>query len=230
VNAGIISICGTITFAVQYMKKIRILISDDHEVVRKGLALVLRQEPDFEIVGEAQDGAETLLKACQLKPDLVLLDWKMPRMDGVTAARNIRRKLPAVRILMLSGAPIERDVINGLNAGVDGFVHKDISPDNLTVAIRLVASGQPYLGSEVTQALIRQAQWNGPQPVSLSPREMDVLRLLITPATYRQIGVQLSISEETVRSHVKSILMKLNQPNRTQAVIAALRAELISFD
>ncbi|MCP4360299.1 MAG: response regulator transcription factor [Chloroflexi bacterium] len=213
------------------MTTIRILICDDHEVVRKGLALVLRQEPDFEIVGEAQDGQETLKKVRDLTPDLVLLDWKMPGMDGITTARTIRQQEPGVRVLVLSGAPVEDAVLDSLNAGIDGFVHKAISPANLTLAIRVVAGGQPYLAPEVTQALLQRAQVGGEmQTVSLTPREMDVLRLMATPATYNQIGEQLSISEETVRTHAKNILTKLDQPNRTQAVIAGLRAHLISLD
>ena len=215
------------------MDKTRILIADDHEVIRKGLALVLRQRPDFEIVGEAQDGVETLAKTRSLKPDLVLLDWKMPGMDGIAAARAIRQQVPEVRILVLSGAPVEDAVLDSLDAGVDGFVPKAISPANLTLAIRVVANGQPYLAPEVTRALLERAQVGGrsqPTQISISARELEVLQLMATPATYRQIGEHLSISEETVRTHAKNILAKLKQPNRTQAVIAALRARLISLD
>jgi DNA-binding NarL/FixJ family response regulator len=213
------------------MTDIRILICDDHEVVRKGLALVLRQEPDIEIVGEAQDGDEALAKASNLQPDLVLLDWKMPGMDGITTARAIRQGTPKIRILMLSGAPIEDSVLDSLDAGVDGFVHKAISPSNLALAIRVVAGGQSYLDPEITRALLARANIGSRQKqVSLTPREMEVLRLMATPATYSQIGVTLSISEETVRTHAKNILAKLKQPNRTQAVIAGLRAHFISLD
>jgi DNA-binding NarL/FixJ family response regulator len=213
------------------MSRIRILIADDHEVVRAGLALVLRQEADFEIVGEAQNGLEVLQKAAQLKPDLVLLDWKMPEMDGVTTARTIRQQMPGVRILVLSGAPVEDDILDSLEAGVDGFVHKAISPTNLALAIRVVAGGQPYMAPEVTHALLERAQLGGKgEKVSLSTRELEVLHLMATPATYRQIGEQLSISEETVRTHAKSILTKLKQPNRTQAVIAALRTHLVPLN
>lgn len=213
------------------MSIIRILICDDHEVVRKGLALVLRQELDFEVVGEAQDGHQALAKACDLVPDLVLLDWKMPGTDGITTARSIRQQVPSIRILVLSGAPVEDAVLDSLDAGVDGFVHKAISPANLALAIRVVAGGQSYLDPEVTHALLERANVGRRQErVSLTPREMDVLKLMATPATYIQIGEQLSISEETVRTHAKNILTKLNQPNRTQAVIAGLRAHLISLD
>jgi DNA-binding NarL/FixJ family response regulator len=213
------------------MDKLRILIADDHEVIRKGLTLVLRQKPDFEIVGEARDGVEAVAKARNLRPDLILLDWKMPEMDGIAAARAIRQQVPDVRILVLSGAPIEDSVLDSLDAGVDGFVHKAISPANLTLAIRAVAGGQPYLAPEITKTLLERARLGGrQQKVALSSREMDVLQLMASPATYRQMGEQLSIGEETVRTHAKSILAKLKQPNRTQAVIAGLRAGLISLD
>jgi DNA-binding NarL/FixJ family response regulator len=212
------------------MSQIRILIADDHEVVRKGLMLVLSQEPDFEVVGEARDGAEALAKASQLAPDLVLLDWKMPEMDGLAAAAAIRRHASTVRTLLLSGAPIEDAALDALDAGVDGFVHKDISPADLAHAIRVVAAGKSYLGPEITRALIERAQVVEPRPVALSPREMDVLQLMATAATYREIGEQLFIGEETVRTHAKNILAKLDQPNRTQAVITAMRMGLISLE
>lgn len=213
------------------MSRIRILIVDDHEVVRAGLALVLRQESDFEIVGEAKNGKEALYKSRQLKPDLVLLDWKMPEMDGVTTARTIRQQIPGIRILVLSGAPVEDAVLDNLELGIDGFVHKAISPSSLILAIRVVASGQPYIAPEVTRALLERAHMGEEEDhISLSDRELDVLRLMSTPGTYRQIGEQLSISEETVRTHAKNIFAKLKQPNRTQAVIAGIRANLISLD
>lgn len=212
------------------MSQIRILIADDHEVVRKGLMLVLSQEPDFEVVGEARDGAEAVAKASGLSPDLVLLDWKMPELDGLAAAASIRRLAPTVRTLLLSGAPIEDAALDALDAGVDGFVHKDISPAGLAHAIRVVAAGKSYLGPEITRALIERAQIAEPRLVTLSPREMDVLQLMATAATYREIGEQLFIGEETVRSHAKNILAKLDQPNRTQAVITAMRMGLISLE
>lgn len=212
------------------MDKIRILIADDHEVVRKGLILVLRQEPDFEIVGEAETGREAVKQAVALEPHLVLLDWKMPELDGLAAAAMIREQAPAVRTMLLSGAPIDDAALDSLDAGVDGFVHKDISPADLSHAIRVVAGGRSYLGPEITRALIARAQTGKARPVALSPREMDVLRLMATAATYRQIGEQLYIGEETVRTHAKNIMLKLEQPNRTQAVIAAIRSGLIVLD
>ena len=213
---------------------IRILIADDHEVVRRGLVLVLKQEEDFDIVGEARDGREAVVLATDLNPDLVLLDWKMPQMDGLQAAQEIKKNAPKIRTLMLSGAPIENDVLDALDNGIDGHVHKDTSPRALAHAIRVVARGKPYLGPEITQALIKHS--HRPSEVketsipALSDRELEVLKLMATPATYRQIGEQLFIGEETVRTYTKRIFAKLNQPNRTQAVIAALRFGLIEID
>lgn len=216
------------------IKKIRILIVDDHEVVRRGLALVLSQEADFEVIGEAKDGVDAVAMVIETAPDIVLLDWKMPRMDGVQAAREIRRQMATSRILMLSGASVELSVLDTLDQGIDGFVNKDISPDLLAHAIRVVDSGKPYLGPEVSQALIAQSRRSS-VPLKednphLSAREQQVLELMATPATYSQIGEKLIISEETVRTYVKRILRKLQQPNRTQAVIAALRLGIIELD
>lgn len=212
------------------MSKIRLVIADDHEVVRKGLMLVLGQEQDFEIVAEAHNGRDAVALAAQRKPDLILLDWKMPELDGLAAAAAIRRQTPLVRTLILSGAPIEAAALDALDEGVDGFVHKDSSPADLAEAIRIVAGGRNYLGPEIKQALVRRAQATQAPHVTLTPREMEVLASMATAATYREIGEQLHISEETVRSHAKSILAKLDQPNRTQAVISAVRAGLIGLE
>ncbi len=216
--------------------KIRILLADDHEVVRRGLSLVLRQEPDFEIVGEAKNGVEAVSMVIDLAPNLVLLDWKMPQMDGLQAAKEIKKNVPTVRTMILSGAVVETAVLDALDDGVDGFVHKDISPRQLAHAIRVVASGKAYLGPEVIQALISRSQATN-QPTTqrtnkptLSPRELEVLNLMATPATYREIGEQLYIGEETVRTYAKRIFTKLDQPNRTQAVITAIRIGLIAID
>jgi DNA-binding NarL/FixJ family response regulator len=151
-------------------------------------------------------------------------------MDGLAAAAAIRRQTPEVRTLILSGAPIEATALDALDEGVDGFVHKDTSPADLARAIRIVASGRAYLGPEIRQALAKRAHATRAPHVTLTPREMEVLQLMATAATYREIGEQLHISEETVRSHAKNILAKLDQPNRTQSVIAAVRAGLISLE
>ncbi len=211
------------------MRTIRILIADDHEVVRTGLRLVLDQEPDLKVVGEASSGTEALRRVADLRPALVLIDWKMPEMDGVTAAAVLRRQHPGIRILILSGATANDTLLDALGRHVDGFVHKDVSSEHLARAIRAVAAGRTYVDPTVAAAMLRRTR-AGDAMASLTGRERDVLHLMATPATYREIGEQLSISEETVRTHAKSILAKLKQPNRTQAVIAALKAGVLSLD
>ena len=213
------------------MSQIRILVADDHEVVRRGLVLVLRQEADFEIVGETEDGLETVTQCRALAPDLVLLDWKMPKMNGLKAAKQIKDEFPNIRTLILSGAPVETAVLDALDQGVDGFIHKDVSSDGLAHAIRVVAKGGSYLGPQVTQALLEKSRKidKAVEPTPLSPRELEIVRLMATSATYKEMATQLNISETTVHTHVKRIFTKLDQPNRTQTVMMALRLGLIEL-
>ena len=212
---------------------VRLLIADDHEVVRKGLVMVLSLEPGFQVVGEASDGDQAVELARALMPDIVLLDLKMPRLNGDAAAVQVREHCPAARVMLLSGAEIDEQVLDSLDV-VDGYVPKDVSPDELVRAIRTVAAGGEYIHAAVTRALLVQASAPAAAPAiqrpALSARELEVLRLMATAATYREIGKQLYISEETIRSHVKSILAKLDQPNRTQAVMAAVRLGLVKLD
>ncbi len=211
---------------------IKILLADDQGVVRHGLALTLNQEPDFAVVGAAANGKAALNLIADVSPDLVVLDWKMPEMDGVTAAVNISQTWPNIRIVLLTGAPVEDSVLDALDASIHGFIHKDVNPQQFVNAIRKVANGERYMGPEIAQALVERSQRE--QKVTpkfaLSQREQEVLNLMATPLTYREIGAELHISEETVRTHTKNILVKLNQPNRTQAVIAAIRAGMIRID
>ncbi|NUQ36633.1 MAG: response regulator transcription factor [Caldilineales bacterium] len=214
-------------------KSIRILIVDDHAVVRKGLAMVLRLESDFEVVGEAGNGRQALELARTQRPDLVLLDLILPEMDGTMIAQALRQALPGVRILVLSGAELDERLTEMLAAGVDGYVLKEIEPEELKQAIRTVAAGASYLHPAAARRLLDRLKAREqpalPAAAPLTPREMEVLELMVTEATYRQIADQLMISEETVRSHAKSILRKLNQPNRSQAVLAAMRLGLIDL-
>ncbi len=213
--------------------RIRILIVDDHAVVRKGLVMVLRLEPDFEIVGEAEDGVRAVELARQLKPDLVLLDYVMPKMDGAATASALQSALPKVKVLVLTGVALDDRVLDLLAAGVDGYVIKDIEPDELAQAIRTVARGEAYLHPALARRVLdrmTRRQTSLPVPyVRLTPRQQEVLHWMATPATYREIAEQLFVSEETIRSHAKQILSKLQQPNRAQAVLAAVRAGLIEL-
>jgi len=212
---------------------IKILIVDDHAVVRKGLGMVLRLEPDFEVVGEAAGGGEAVELARQFQPSLVLLDFVMPDMDGEATALALRSAAPQAKILMLTGIDLDDRILNMLAIGVDGYVIKDIEPDELAEAIRAVARGEAYLHPTLARLVLgRMAAQQSPPPLTqmrLTPREHEVLKLMATPATYRQIAEQLFVSEETIRSHAKHILGKLDQPNRAQAVLAAVRAGLIDL-
>lgn len=209
----------------------RILIVDDHAVVRKGLAMVLRLEADFEVVGEAGDGGQGVELAAALQPDLVLIDLVMPRMDGAAAARAIRKILPAVRILMLTGAELDERLPDTLAAGADGYILKDIEPEDFKAAIRAVARGESYLHPRVARLVLeRSTGLAKPAPLArLTPRELEILRWMATPMTYNEVASQLTLSEETIRSHAKRVLRKLGQPNRVQAVLAAVRAGYIEL-
>lgn len=212
--------------------RIRLLIVDDHAVVRKGLAMVLRLEPDLEIVGEAENGAKAVELAKELRPDLVLLDFVMPEMNGQATALALQAAVPEVRILMLTGVALDERVLEMLAVEVDGYVMKDIEPDELAQAIRTVARGEAYLHPTLARRVLNRVAERRPlaaPPVQLTQREQEILRWMATPATYREIAERLCVSEETIRSHAKHILSKFQQPNRAQAVLAAVRAGLIEL-
>jgi NarL family two-component system response regulator LiaR len=213
--------------------RIRIMIVDDHAVVRRGLVMVLRMEPDFEIVAEAENGAKAVQLAQQYQPDLVVLDFVMPGMDGEATALALQAVLPQVRILMLTGVALDERVLDMLATGVDGYVMKDIEPDELAQAIRAVARGEAYLHPTLARRVLARVNERrsptSPFPIQLTQREQEVLRWMATPATYREIAEKLFVSEETIRSHAKHILSKLQQPNRAQAVLSAVRAGLIEL-
>lgn len=198
--------------------------------------MVLSLEPDLTIVGEASTSAEAIALAQALKPDVVLMDWKMPGPDGAAATRAIKQARPETRVLILTGVNVDDQIARALEAGADGYVLKEISPEELVHAIRMVGAGENFLQPAVTKALVKRmhtaagAPSGASQHPSLTPRECQVLQLMATSATYREIATHLVISEETVRSHTKSILTKLGQPNRTLAVLVALKEGLVSLE
>lgn len=210
-------------------KPIRILIVDDHAVVRKGLVMVLRQEADFEVIGEAENGRKGLEAVKSLGPDIVLVDLIMPEMDGQEMALALRRSNPAIKIMMLTGTEVDDRVYDLVAAGIEGYVLKNIEPGELVRAIRAVAHGEAYLHPDVMKKVLTQLQPQQAPAVSLTPRELEVLEWMSTPNTYKQIAAQLSVSEETVRSHAKNVLEKMKQPNRAQAVLAAVKMGLIKL-
>jgi len=214
----------------------RILIVDDHEIVRQGLKMVLELEPDFEVVGEAGSGKEAIRQIELFRPDLVLLDLSMPDMSGVEVTQVVKAKQPRVRIVMLTGIGAEAAVKHSMSAGVEGYILKNVSPDVLCAAIRTVRDEGGYLHSSVAHMVTDENTKNIPehstretvqQRLGLTPREVEILQLMATSQTNRDIAEKLFIGEETVRTHVKRILHKLDQPNRTQAVLFGLKTGVI---
>ena len=209
---------------------IRILVTDDHAVVRKGLMMVLRQEADFEVVGEAKNGRDGLEAAKNLDPDIALVDLVMPEMDGQEMALSLRKSNPDIKIMMLTGTEVDDRVHELVAAGIEGYVLKNIEPGELVRAIRAVAHGESYLHPTVMKRILSQIPTSNTPTVSLTPRELEVLQWMSTPNTYKQISKQLGISEETVRSHAKNILEKMKQPNRAQAVLAGIKSGIIELN
>lgn len=210
-------------------ERIRILIVDDHAVVRKGLAMVLRLEPDIEIIGEAENGRSGLQAARSLHPDILLADLVMPEMDGQEMAIALRKSNPEIKIIMLTGTEIDDRVYDLIAVGIEGYVLKNIEPGELVRAIRAVAHGEAYLHPDVMKKVLTHMRPVHSSLVSLTHRELEILEWMASPNTYKQIAVQLCVSEETVRSHAKNILEKMQQPNRAQAVLTGMRIGLIKL-
>ncbi|GAB1471560.1 response regulator transcription factor [Chloroflexota bacterium] len=211
-------------------ESIRILIVDDHAVVRKGLAMVLRLESDLEVVGEAENGRVGLAAAQKLNPDIALVDMVMPEMDGQEMTLALRKVLPKIKIMMLTGTAVDDRVFDLVAAGIEGYVLKNIEPAELVRAIHAVMHGEAYLHPDVMKKVVERMKPRAETSVSLTPRELEVLEWMATSNTYKQIAAQLGISEETIRSHAKNILEKFHQPNRAQAVLTAMKMNLINLN
>ncbi|MEV5420707.1 response regulator transcription factor [Streptomyces albogriseolus] len=204
---------------------IKVLLVDDHQVVRRGLRTFLEVQDDIEVVGEAADGAEGVALAGELQPDVVLMDIKMPGMDGVEALRRLRELDHRARVLVVTSFTEQRMVIPALRAGAAGYVYKDIDPDALAGAIRSVHAGHVLLQPEVAGALLSQEESGSGagRAGSLTEREREVLGLIADGRANREIARALVLSEKTVKTHVSNILMKLDLADRTQAALWAVR-------
>jgi DNA-binding NarL/FixJ family response regulator len=203
---------------------IKVLLVDDHQVVRRGLRTFLEVQDDIEVVGEAADGAEGVARAEELKPDVVLMDVKMPGMDGVDALRKLRELNNPARVLIVTSFTEQRTVVPALRAGAAGYVYKDVDPDALAGAIRSVHAGHVLLQPEVAGALLSQEANSGQgRGGSLTEREREVLGLIADGRSNREIARALVLSEKTVKTHVSNILMKLDLADRTQAALWAVR-------
>ncbi|GGT66628.1 MULTISPECIES: response regulator [Streptomyces] len=209
---------------------IRVLLVDDHQVVRRGLRTFLEIQDDIEVVGEAADGAEGIARAEELRPDVVLMDVKMPGMDGIEALRKLRELANPAKVLIVTSFTEQRTVVPALRAGASGYVYKDVDPDALAGAIRSVHAGHVLLQPEVAGALLSQDDNPGGtgRGSTLTEREREVLGLIADGRSNREIARALVLSEKTVKTHVSNILMKLDLSDRTQAALWAVRHGLTS--
>jgi NarL family two-component system response regulator LiaR len=207
---------------------VRILIVDDHAVVRQGLRMFLGLEPEFVIVGEAADGAQAVKLAQELKPDVVLMDLLMPVMDGIQATAIIRRELPDTEVIALTSVLEDGSVVGAVRAGAIGYLLKDAEANELNRAIRAAAAGQVQLSPKAAERLIREVRAPD-SPETLTEREVEVLRLLAEGQSNKEIARSLSIGEKTVKTHVSNILAKLGVPSRTHAALYAVRIGLVTL-
>jgi DNA-binding NarL/FixJ family response regulator len=219
------------------MTPIRLIVADDHEVVRAGFAGLLATQPDFTVVGTAADGAGAVRLARSQAPDVILMDVRMPGMDGIEATRLLTRDGPPTpRILILTTFDLDQYVFDAIRAGASGFLLKDVTPERLFDAVRVIAAGDALLAPAVTRRLIGEfaALHREPRPVpgttlaALTPRETEVLRLVAEGLSNPEIAARLIVSEETVKTHVSHVLAKLGIRDRTQAVVLAYETGLVT--
>ncbi|HEX9617571.1 MAG TPA: response regulator transcription factor [Anaerolineales bacterium] len=212
--------------------RIRILIADDHPVVRDGLVAMLSTQGDFQVIGEAATGRETVSRALELRPDVLLLDLEMPDMDGVHALEEIRRQFPGIQVIVLTAFDTDERILSALKSGASGYLLKGVPRQEIFHAIRTVSQGGSLLQPVVTTRLlehIRSAE-EAQAPIDpLTEREREILQLVAKGGSNKQIAVALAITERTVKFHVSAILRKLNAANRAEAVQKALTSSLIEL-
>jgi DNA-binding NarL/FixJ family response regulator len=213
---------------------IGIVVADDHQVVRAGFAALLDTQPDFTVLGTAADGAEAVRTCREQRPDVVLMDIRMPGMDGITATRQLTSADSRPRVLVLTTFDLDEYVYDALRAGASGFLLKDVTAERLFDAVRVIAEGEALLAPAITRRLIgefarqrpRSAQTN-PAIAALTPRETEVLRLIAGGLSNPEIAKRLVVTEETVKTHVSRVLSKLGLRDRTQAVVTAYESGLV---
>ena len=206
-------------------QKIRVMLVDDHAVVRSGLGAFLSVMPDLELVGEAENGEQAVARCAVYKPDVILMDLMMPVMDGVTATRQIRERLPSVHVIALTSFREDDLVQNALKAGATGYLMKNVSAPELAAAIRSAHAGKMTLSSEAAEALMHaNAQ---PPAEELTERERQVLKLMVEGLNNAEIAERLFVSLSTVKYHISNILMKLGVDNRVAAVAIAIQKKLV---
>jgi DNA-binding NarL/FixJ family response regulator len=206
------------------VRKIRILIVDDHFVVRMGLRALVGTEPDMEVVGEAADGNQAVQAFNECNPDLVLMDLRMPAKDGIAATAEIRRKHPEARVLMLTTFDGDTDIHRAMQAGAQGYVLKNSTGDKLIPAVRAVAAGEKWIPKEIANRLASRKMFE-----ELTPRELQVLQQMARGLANKEIGEALKITEHTVKDHLKNILGKLRVADRTEAVTVSLQRGIIQL-
>ena len=217
---------------------LKVLIADDHALFRRGLQMVLKQEPDIEVVGEAGDGHEAIEKASELMPDVVLMDVRMPKRSGIEATERIKDLLPHVKILMLTISDEEADLYDAIKAGASGYLLKEISIDEVADAIRSVWAGQSRISPSMASKLLtefaaisKRAEERQQLPAPrLTEREMEVLKLVAQGMNNREIAKDLFISENTVKNHIRNILEKFHLHSRMEAVVYAVREKLLEIN
>jgi DNA-binding NarL/FixJ family response regulator len=214
---------------------ITVVIADDQQLVRAGFRLILSDQPDIDVVGDAVDGVDAVTLAAELAPDIVLMDIRMPRLSGIDATRQIVRSGGPTKVLILTTFDVDEYVFDALQAGASGFLLKDAPPDQLTMGVRMVASGEALLAPAITRRLIEEFTATRHTAVAtawslsgLSPREVEVFELLAHGLGNREIAARLFVGETTVKTHVARILAKLDLRDRVQAVILAYEAGVVT--
>jgi two-component system, NarL family, response regulator LiaR len=205
---------------------IKVLIADDHSVVRQGLRMFLGSDPELEVIGEARDGAEAFKMAAELHPDVILMDLIMPGVNGIQATANIRRELPDIEVVALTSVLEDNIIVEAVRAGAIGYLPKDTEAHELRRAIKAAAAGQVQLPPEVAKRLLREVRTPENSSELLTEREVEVLKLLARGRSNKEISLDLGIGEQTVKTHVSHVLNKLGVPSRTQAALYAIRVGL----